>query len=510
MSHATKVWDKPSSPRHTIFSTSGQDSIDSPNLAWEWMASHWDLPQALVGGTLAMREYPYYLPQGQIEGDAAYTRRRCRSFLLNAYRDAVNSIAAKPFQKPVTLSDATPDRLRDLSENVDLEGRTLTQFAHDLLWSALHHGLVHILVDFPVVTNEITLAEERELGLRPFWVMVPAPNLIGWRTQRMGGSDILTQIRIHESSTEQSGTYGEQCVDRIRVMTVVPGGIAWEVHSRARESESDSGGEYALVADGLVVGPKRIPLVTFYAKRTGFMTGLPVLEDLAWLNLAHWQSYSQQRTYLDTARISVPVASGFTEDEIPSMLEIGNKGIRSGEPAARFSFEESPGNALDAGRQDLKDLEEQMKAMKMRPLLPSPGDRTATEIVSNNVDTHASLLQIVRGGENSLLEAMKLSAEYMNEKIGDTKVNISDDFATLDGHNSQEIREMMALGQLSFETGWEELRRRGALSDDFDPKLERERLAKQNELDRLDFGPPEPIESDSGPPESAPDRPEDT
>ena len=63
---------------------------------------------------------------------------------------------------------------------MDDERRNLTQFAYELLKIGALRGLVHILVDYPSDTAP-TAQAERDLGIKPLFVVVDPENLIGWR-----------------------------------------------------------------------------------------------------------------------------------------------------------------------------------------------------------------------------------------------------------------------------------------------------------------------------------------
>src|SRR3546814_6971269 len=101
--------------------------------------------------------------------------------------------------------------------------------------------------------------------------------------------------RVLFRSTERDGAWGERAVEQIRVLE--PG--RWSLWRRAdavrdRPWRRHAGGETSFGPPGFGT----LPLVTVYAERTGYLTARPPLLDLAWLNLAHWQSSSDQRHIL--------------------------------------------------------------------------------------------------------------------------------------------------------------------------------------------------------------------
>src|SRR6185295_4553940 len=99
-------------------------------------------------------------------------------------------------------------------------------------------------------------------------------------------------------------------------------------------------------------------LAPVYLNRTGFMTGEPPLEELADLNVAHWQSSSDQRNILTVARVPILFGTGIEGNE---KLEIGASSmIRTSDPNAKLTYVEHTGAAIGAGERDLERLEFQM------------------------------------------------------------------------------------------------------------------------------------------------------
>src|SRR5690606_24069096 len=104
--------------------------------------------------------------------------------------------------------------------------------------------------------------------------------------------------------------------DREGILREDPGSTSWQLFEK-----SDSG-EWIKIDSG-VVSINRIPLRTYYTRREGFMIGYPFLEGMAWKNLEHWQSASDQRHILHVARVPILFGSGLTEEDLKD--EDGNK-----------------------------------------------------------------------------------------------------------------------------------------------------------------------------------------
>jgi hypothetical protein len=420
-----------------------------PNGAWHAAAPDRQLLRDLMGGTRTMRAAgERWLPREPNESLAAYRLRLGRAVLYNGLARAVRTISARPFARPVVLGEAMAPELVRWCADVDLAGRDLSRFAHDVFRAALLDGLTHVLVDMPA---------DEAAGARPYLVHVPADNLIGWRTSRTGGAETLAEIRIAEEGVLPDGPWGERVARRVRVIRPDAWSL-WEEPPRDARERS-----WRKVGDGpMSLG--RVPLVTVHTGRTGPLTATPPLLDLAWLNLAHWQSAADQRHILHVAR--VPILFGRDLRVGEGGLEIGPNRMVLGEGVgADLRFVEHSGAAINAGRQDLIDLEERMARMGAELLAPRHGQMTATER-SLEADRHDSALQaMVRDLEGGLVQMLGLLADWAGLPRSGIAVDVFDDFG--EGADARtDLPTLLALdqrGAIDRGTLTAELRRRGVL-----------------------------------------------
>jgi len=157
-----------------------------------------------------------------------------------------------------------------------------------------------------------------------------------------------------------------------------------------------------------------IPLVTIYANRAGFMTAHPPLMDLAWLNLAHWQSASDQRHILHGARGPILFGRNLTLPE--DGLALGPNRIVTGEgESADLRFVEHSGAAIAAGRQDLIDLEDRMAVMGLDLMTRrgGAGSTTATARAIDAAENTSSLLGLIHAVEDRLTTAFGFMADWL-------------------------------------------------------------------------------------------------
>jgi hypothetical protein len=450
------------------------DKVDYKIPEYVAMAPDWELVAALQGGTRTMREEGVkYLPQEEKEKNENYQRRLARSVLTNTYGDTTRSFAAGPFAKTITLesADTLDDSLKLLEEDTDRERTTLTQLGKKLFEIAMDHGLVHLLIDFPTMktdeNGQIPLDKYRGMHPRAIFIPVSPSNVIGWRSKLLEtGERKLTQLRVYEQATRESGKYGSTNIDRVRVWT--------ETTLEVFEKTTDETNYVSMSIVNHTFG--RIPLLTGYLKSNGFMQGKPPLLDLAWLNLAHWQSASDQRNLLRFARTGMLFLSGISQQDVDDNggLVLGpHAAFRTANEEAKMTIVESGGKSIEAGRQDLQDLENRMHLIGLRPLTQKSGGETAT---GRAIDEGKSINDVqawIRTVEALLTAAFSIAAEWEKKKLPKGfAVNIFNEFG-LTQRVSEDLKillEMRIARQIDQETYLREVIRRRLISEDTTPE----------------------------------------
>lgn len=442
------------------------DNVSRTCTAYDDMARKWPLLRDLMGGTMAMRAAGVtWLPKETDEKDANYQVRLNRSILFAGYSDTVEKLTGKPFEKPVTLQGELPAKLAEIAADVDGTGYGLTPFARDCFRSALKYGLTHVLVDYPRVPTTVDLGTERQLQIRPRPVLVEPTQLIGWTTSESdSGPPALTAIRIREQITVPDGKYGDKTANRIRVYTTT----TWELWE-------EKGKEWVKIQEGTHTFGS-VPLATCYFQRTGFMTADPPLEDLAWLNLAHWQSMSDQRNILRFARFAILFAKGFEKSTIEAGFTIGPaQVIGTTNDNASLQYIEHTGKAIEAGENDLRQLEQRMEVLSMQPFIRQSGDVKATSMAISESKSQSEIHGWIHELEGMLRRVFGLAAQWVGEKVPENfKVDVFSEFNLTMGASTDtgELLKAREARQISHATYLSEVKRRGLLSENLDIEKE--------------------------------------
>lgn len=449
---------------------------DKPSQAWTDARPALELVAHLCEGTEAMRKASTkYLPQEEKESNTAYAARLNVATLFPAYRRTLDTFVAKPLQKQIQISEDTPEDVAAWLNDVDLTGRNIDVFARTVFRSAVNDGLTHILVDYPkapkAVAGEETLADERAAKRRPYAVHITAANVIGWKNELKDGKQQLTQVRILESSEENdpADEFATITVTRVRVLEI----------GKMRLYKKDTAA-WTLEDESTTTLPF-IPLVTIYTNRTGFLLAKPPLLDLAYMNVAHWQSTSDQRTILHVARVPIlHIATAASTDDVNNITIGASRAITTDKDTV-IKFVEHTGAAIAAGQTDLDSLKDEMSNYGME-MLTNPGRITATERVIDQSQNDSALSVMARELRAGLQQMVRYMADWVKKpadaNLGEIDLQTEFKFE-VDSEEARMLWNMRINGDISQESFWFEMQRRGILSESFDPAEEETKLEEE-------------------------------
>lgn len=466
----------PMQPMSTPYQQVKEQDPDSP--AYE-SAFHrdqkirWWMIEALLGGTESMRQAgERYLPRYEKETHQSWLHRLQKATLLNYFRKTVSGYVGKPFGSPLKIPDEFPPHLEDFCKDVDGSGTPLDLFALTAFMGGVSKGIVHVLIDFPMGNADDTAAEDATR--KPYAVIIAPEALIGARSETIDGKEVLTQVRIMQIEVVPDGEFGEILKPSIRVLYRDHWEIWTKMARRKDKWELASSGPNSL---------GEIPLVTFYADKEGFMRSRPPLLDLAHVNVAHWQSASDQRNILSVTRFPILVATGINPQGNTGANPTGAANLEIGpnslwtlrDKDADLKFVEHSGAAIAAGRVDLEDLKAEMAILGLQLLMPAnSGNPTATAKALDGAEAISELQSIVMNFEiflNQILRQVDKWYGVSDDEADDTKkVKVDEDYViSLDlANNMATLLALRGRGDISRKAILDAAKRRGILPETFD------------------------------------------
>jgi hypothetical protein len=456
------------------------------SIEYDEMIGTWGMVNTLLGGTSAMRSAAgVYLPQHTEESNDNYNERLMVNVLFNAMEITLDHFVGRPFSDPVRLNTDVPDRTVEHTNNIDLQGNNITNFCREWFREGLAKGFCHVLVDMPALDETARMGRTRQddlrEGRRPYWQLIRPENLIFAEaavtvdpvTNEL--REHYTHVRLHEVVVERVG-FAQEIKHRIRILE--PGTFeVWELRKVKGKKEA-----WVPIESGFT-GIDFIPIVTFYSNRLGFQRSKPPLEDLAYLNVRHWQSMSDQINILTVVRFPMLAVAGATEQS-GGVMRIGPRQLLQTKDAnGRFYYVEHTGKSIEAGWNDLEKLEKDMEAYGSTFLKKEPGTETATAKALDSAEAVTPLQDMTNRFIDSVNIAMDYHGFWLGEEEGGT-VTITTDFGPEDvSKEDVDLLQKLREGKdISRKAMIKEVKRRGVLSEEYDEEDDFEQLVLEDRV----------------------------
>ena len=354
---------------------------------------------------------PVYLPQAPGEDPVNYRARLARAVFTNIYRNTIEGLTGYIYREDPEFGDDVPPVTVEQWENIDNAGTHGDVFIRDLTVDAMVAGHAAILVDYPQTGGAQTRGDEQALGLRPYWVPIRKDNIVSWRTTQEAGHTLLSQLVIRECTYVPDGEFGEREQERYRVFYRDQGVVGF----RLLEVQKDR--SVLEVGQGTYPTQEEIPVAEVRTSGSvGLFESAPPFLDLAFLNIAHYQMWSDYATSIHKTCVPIWVESGVKVDPAnPEPLILGpNTARRFTDPAASADYHSHDGAALGAVKLALDDLKNDMAQLGLAALQSSK--RAAETATAKELDKSASdsaLAVTARGVQDAVERALGFHARYL-------------------------------------------------------------------------------------------------
>ena len=448
------------------------------------MAANWRPISICVSGTQGLRQNArYLLPQEPAEQEESWNRRVSKAtlspFTTRIAEQAAGLILRKSIQ--VLPSDyqevegaALDPYWEDFCRNVDGRGTDLETFSRRVLISSLLYGHSVILTDMPNAEPAANLREERESGLMPYFAHYDAQQILGWRTSTGGATAPIDQVRINEVVCEPVGSFGQEYVRQIRVLS--PG--QWQVWRKLSTG-------WAIHEEGTTnIG--QIPLSVAYSNKVAEFISKPPLLSIAGLNISHAQANCDLQHALHVSAMPLLILKGFDDSDTDGTIGLSANSAILLPDTGDGKFIEPASSSFDAQQAYLDRLEDQMRNLGLATLfaqLSSPETAQAKQI--SRIDSDSLLSVVSRNLEDALQLAFDHAAEYIGKEAPKVLIDRDYNLSQLDGGSVGQYMNLYNNNVITQSTLLEILRNGEILGSDFDIELEVE-LTEQGQLDAMD------------------------
>lgn len=456
----------------------------------------------LMGGTEAMRRAgEKYIPKKEAESAESYRIRVSRTVLRNAYAQTLGYYRGQVLSREVALdnkssalTDEQMEQFAAWAEDVDQRGHNLTAWSGNVFTAGLVSGVTFALVDYPhietMTENGVTMykaedgtmrpktaAADADEGWSPYLVHIPAEQVLDCRAEWRKGRRVITHFRYKETRQEPSATnpWALEDVQYIHAYWL----DRWELW-RSAVSTGQTGAGFQMVAEGKMT-LNEIPVAVYMPgdARSDF-TARPALMDLAWLNIEHWRATSEQRDLLAYVRLPVWTVVGaeqkFDADGNPVPVPFGPGNILYLQTGGSVQSAGVDPASVEAGRQDLRDLEDAMATYGLQIMQAQSAARlTATQVQRETREGNSQLKNWALDYKDFLENCLRLVAKWWGMADGPS-AQVNDDYA--DSASIDYLIQLHDKGIIGKETLAAFAVRLGILPDDFNYADEVARLAQ--------------------------------
>ncbi len=469
----------------TEFEARSQDSA--------FMVRYWDKVDAILAGIEGMRDNATeFLPMFRGEDPEDYAFRKQCTKMTNVYSDIVGTLSAKPFEQLVQLIDdktdqpAIPEAIQKFVWDVDGSGNNLTVFAAHTFFNGVNNAVDWIMVDHdkrdPNVRN---MADMKRRGLRPYWSHVLARNVLDVRSKMIAGKEVLTYIKILEPGSPQHIREFER--------VEVTGEVVWRLWEKVTDKRA-----YRLIDSGDVsIGV--IPLVPFVTgRRDGRRWRFdPPMRSAVELQINLFRQESELEYKSAMSAYSMLAGNGIKPPTGPdgkpeTKIGVGPSRVLwspprdDGGPAGRWEWIEPSSEILKFLGDRVENTIQQLREVGRQPLTASSSNITVitAAVAAGKAKSAVKAWALIL--KNALEEALLLTAKWMVIEY-DPTVHVFAEFDDwMEGEDIDALLTMRKDGDISSETLYEEMQRRGVLSSNF--TVERERIRLMNDLPPVEDG----------------------
>ncbi len=434
---------------YSAINTTNANDVSQEHYLYSKHKEQIQLVNDIYDGVDTTKQYLNQFPQ---ELDDTYRDRQEKATLRNFVKRSVEAFVGMIFRKPMDINNYGP-KVTATFPKIDTV-QSIELFAGQITNALIKDSKTYILTDSPSTDVQ---------GEKPYLIHVTRGQLINWRKNANGK---YTMIVIQEIVTEAVGAFGTRYIEQYRVydedanITLYRQIEQMKVTKRqATKLKREMPSGFAQYGEKIETDFDDIPFVEMD------LQDVPILYDIAKMNVKHFNRQSQKDRYLTMAALPIPLIWGadIAEDGTPNtakpalVIGVDEAFIFEGtKQECDFEWRELDGSSIDQLEADLNSITEDITTGVIRAADSANSvQKTATEIqllqaeASNRVTSIAS---IVEAGFKSALEL--LSETNLETVPEDATFLINKDFnsALMGSDGARVVMEQYLMGLLSTET----------------------------------------------------------
>lgn len=424
------------------------EEIECPCPEYKALEPKWAEIEAVLGGTIGLRPLArHYLPIEPNEDDGAYRRRVSKAVFTPWYQKLRDAAVAQILRRPIQFSEDTSDDIESHLANIDLQRNDINSFCRKILTEAIDYGSVAILVDYPRVDPETSLADISAKGYRPYWVPICAKEVIDVIYEVIGGKRVLVLLKLCKNIKKRVGKKSEM-VEQIHLYELASGFVILTILEENEDEE-----KYVTIDSQILTVPyiPIVPLTDFFCD--------PLMLDIACLNIKHYQKNHALDHSLHIAGNPKFVLYGYVKNEGEEIQGDVNEAIIFEHADGRAEWVVCKSVDFEAQERSIEAIEHRMAMLAISQMagLTAQGAKksinSAQSGISKQMDRVQSdaMLSILSQALQDTIDAcLVIHCHYLRESVIPTcEVNKDFQLTKMSAEDVKTWSELLQLGQVT-------------------------------------------------------------
>jgi len=416
--------------------------------------------EELENGSQQIRHYHGLSPEGR----AAYRKYLSLAYFYGATGRTVDGLTGLIFSKDPVKELTT--NVEYLDTNADGKQTSLRKLAQTACTEAFISPQSAVLVDFPKVEGQMSVAQMESSNARPKILHYPFESIINWFYDVVNNELKLVFVVLMEEVSVRKD-FEVVTEKRYRVLQLIDG----IYHQGVFEENGDMVVESAPV----LVNGQTADEIPFYFIRVGAEMK-SVINDLVDANLNHYRFFADYAAKEHASAFPVFYETGVQGDDNNVMIGPGAK-WSSMNTDAQFGVlqTESDGGSM---RTYLTDMEQRMAALGAEMLKPRIANAESAEAKSlDQVAQNSTTANVATNVSEAFTKAINFCSRWLGGQE-DAVYSLNTDYNPK-GLSAQELTSLVAAwqgGAISYDTFWQNLQKGEIGSADITAEEEKARI----------------------------------
>lgn len=401
-----------------------KSKLESKGAYYDKLVDKWRKADILYRGEDAVHEASdFLLPRLQSQDDEDYAGYVERARFLNIFRRTINGLEGTVMRRQPNTN------LEDMPEqyviDIDAAGTTAYEYIGNLLNCRLKFGVSGTLVDYTRVddSDELTVAEAEQLGLRPKICFYPPVSIYDLRYGVVEGKKKLILVKLKETYLKQEDEFTYKEYDLWRVLRLNEKG------KYVQRLYKETGG-------GIEIGEEIMPVMNDEPFTTipFYLDGAfeePPMYDLITTNIKHYQLKADHAHGLHYIALPTPWRAGVDmtgEHKLPNVIgptiiwDSENENFNCG-------YLEFEGKGMQHIVDELETMKEEMAFLGAAMLATDKMvNETATKATYRNASETASLAELVQDSSNTVAKVFTMYLQWAGARDNGFYFEFNNDF----------------------------------------------------------------------------------